>query len=69
MDNVKLYAIVVTYKGQQWYDRCFTSLRQSTMPVQTIVVDNASNDGSVEYIKEHPHWRLSLQTHKLVGFK
>ena len=23
----------------------------------------------VEYIKEHPHWRLSLQTHKLAGFK
>lgn len=23
----------------------------------------------VEYIKEHPQWRLSLQTHKLVGFK
>ena len=23
----------------------------------------------VEYIKQHPQWRLSLQTHKLVGFK
>ena len=23
----------------------------------------------VEYIKAHPQWRLSLQTHKLVGFK
>lgn len=23
----------------------------------------------VEYIKAHPEWRLSLQTHKLVGFK
>lgn len=23
----------------------------------------------VDYIKTHPHWRLSLQTHKLVGFK
>ena len=23
----------------------------------------------VDYIKEHPQWRLSLQTHKLVGFK
>ena len=23
----------------------------------------------VEYIKRHPRWRLSLQTHKLVGFK
>lgn len=23
----------------------------------------------VEYIKSHPQWRLSLQTHKLIGFK
>ena len=23
----------------------------------------------IEYIKQHPQWRLSLQTHKLVGFK
>lgn len=22
---------------------------------------------AVEYCKEHPHWRLSLQTHKLIG--
>ena len=26
-------------------------------------------DRCVAYIKEHPQWRLSLQTHKLVGFK
>ena len=23
----------------------------------------------VDYIKAHPHWRLSLQTHKLIGFQ
>ena len=23
----------------------------------------------IEYIKRHPKWRLSLQTHKLIGFK
>lgn len=23
----------------------------------------------MEYIKEHPKWRLSLQTHKLIGFR
>jgi GT2 family glycosyltransferase len=51
--NVKLFVIIVTYKGRQWYDRCFGSLRDSTIPVQTIVVDNASNDGTVEYIREH----------------
>lgn len=53
MMDVKLFVIIVTYKGKQWFDRCFASLRESTIPVQTIVVDNASNDGSVEYIKEH----------------
>lgn len=68
MDNVKLYAIVVAYKGRQWYDRCFTSLRQSTMPIQTIVVDNASNDGSVEYIKEHfPEIHL-IESKENLGF-
>lgn len=48
----KIFVIVVTYKGKQWYDRCFTSLRESTIPVQTIVVDNASEDGTVEYIRK-----------------
>ena len=48
----KIFVIVVTYKGQQWYDRCFTSLRESNMPVETIVIDNG-NDGTTEYLKEH----------------
>lgn len=26
-------------------------------------------EACVEYIKLHPQWRLSLQTHKLIGFK
>lgn len=51
-NHPKIFVIVVTYKGQQWYDRCFTSLRESHMPVETIVVDNG-NDGTVEYLKEH----------------
>ena len=53
MEKVNLYVIIATYKGRQWYDRCFTSLRESTIPVQTIVVDNASYDGTVEYIREN----------------
>lgn len=26
-------------------------------------------DGCIQYIKAHPRWRLSLQTHKLIGIK
>ncbi len=52
-DKVKVYAIIVTYNGMFWYDRCFGSLRQSEIPVQVVVVDNASTDDTVEYIRTH----------------
>ncbi len=26
-------------------------------------------EACIRYIKQHPQWRLSLQTHKLIGFK
>ena len=53
MSNIaKIFVIIVTYKGQRWYDCCFSSLRASELPVQTLVIDNASNDGTVEYIRE-----------------
>ena len=68
MMSTKIYVIIVTYKGKQWYDRCFTSLRESTIPVQIIVVDNASNDGSVEYIKKHyPEIHL-IESKENLGF-
>ena len=68
METKKVFVIVVTYKGGQWYDRCFTSLRESTLPVQTIVVDNASNDGTVEYIREHyPEIHL-IESKENLGF-
>lgn len=54
MANIaKIFVIIVTYKGHLWYERCFKSLRDSELPVQTIVIDNASNDGTVEYIRAH----------------
>lgn len=68
MENLKVFVIVVTFKGKQWYDRCFTSLRESSIPVQTIVVDNASNDGTVEYIREHfPEVHL-IESKENLGF-
>lgn len=54
MANIaKIFVIIVTYKGHLWYERCFKSLCDSELPVQTLVIDNASNDGTVEYIRAH----------------
>lgn len=47
----KVFVIVVTYNGKQWYDRCFGSLRTSEVPVHVVVIDNASSDNTVEYIR------------------
>ena len=64
----RLFVIIVSYKGHQWYERCFTSLRNSEYPVQTIVIDNASNDGTVEYIREHfPEIHL-IESKENLGF-
>lgn len=64
----KIFVVIVTYKGKIWYDHCFSSLRQSTIPIQTIVVDNASNDGTVEYIREnYPEIHL-IESKENLGF-
>lgn len=68
LDGNKVFVIIVTYKGHQWYDRCFSSLRNSSLPVQTVVVDNASNDGTIEkIISDYPEIIL-LQSDTNLGF-
>jgi GT2 family glycosyltransferase len=46
----KIFIVIVTHNGALWYDRCFNSLRSSKLPVQTVVVDNASSDDTINYI-------------------
>jgi GT2 family glycosyltransferase len=66
--KVKVFVIVVTYKGMRWYDKCFGSLRESTVPVQTIVVDNTPGNEDTEYIKAHyPEVHL-IKTNENQGF-
>jgi GT2 family glycosyltransferase len=47
----KIYFIIITYNAMKWAERCFTSLRHSSIPVQCIVIDNGSTDNTQEYIK------------------
>lgn len=65
---MNIFTIIVTYNGMRWYDRCLGSLRKSETPVDTIVIDNASTDGSTEYIKEHfPEVHL-IESKENLGF-
>lgn len=46
----KIYIIIVTYNSMKWAQRCFSSLQQSSVPLNCIVVDNGSTDGTQEFI-------------------
>ena len=52
----------------EWYERCFSSLRLSTIPVSTIVVDNDSHDGTVEYIREEFPEIIVIESPVNLGF-
>ncbi|AYN00510.1 glycosyltransferase family 2 protein [Chryseobacterium sp. 3008163] len=47
----KTTVIIVTYNAMKWAERSFNSLRQSSVPLDCIVIDNGSTDGSQEFIK------------------
>ncbi|MCS4303106.1 glycosyltransferase family 2 protein [Chryseobacterium sp. BIGb0232] len=49
----EIHIIIVTYNAMKWAERCFNSLRKSSVPVKCIVIDNGSKDGTQEYIKTH----------------
>lgn len=63
-----IFVIIVTYKGERWYDKCFSSLRESTIPVQAVVVDNSPSVEDVNYIKEHFPEVHVIKTEENLGF-
>lgn len=61
-------AVVVTYNGVQWIDRCLGSLRDPAIRVETVVVDNGSTDGTIQAIRERfPEVELIISKENL-GF-
>lgn len=54
MPNPKVSVVVVNYNGKKYLGVCLSSLDNQTYPnFEIILVDNASADGSVEYVEEH----------------
>jgi GT2 family glycosyltransferase len=47
----KLYAVIVTYNGERLIKQCLESLKNSSFPVNIVIVDNASEDNTVGIIK------------------
>lgn len=45
--------IVVTFNGMKWVESCVGSVSGSAHPADLIVIDNASSDGTAQWLEEH----------------
>lgn len=60
--------IIVNWNGRKYLDECITSLFNQSCNNRIILVDNASTDGSVEYVMEKfPHVEI-IQNKANLGF-
>jgi GT2 family glycosyltransferase len=65
---VKVIAIIVTYNGIKWYQKCFDSLINSIIPIEIIAIDNNSVDETVPFIKDnYPKIKL-IENSENLGF-
>lgn len=60
----KLFIIIVTYNGIHWIDKCLTSCANYNV----VVVDNQSNDNTINYIKSNFPSVVVLEQSKNLGF-
>lgn len=65
---MKIFVIVVTYNPKKWIAACFSSLRNSSLPLNIIVVDNCSTDDSPEIIKQNYPEVNFIQSANNLGF-
>lgn len=66
--NPKIFIIIVTWNGMKWMKECLECIRQSTVPVSTIVIDNGSTDDTCAFIRNNYPEIIVRETGKNLGF-
>ena len=61
--------VIVNWNGKKWLERCLESLAQQTYKsFEIILVDNASEDDSVEFVRNHFPQVKIVQSERNLGF-
>jgi len=60
MENINISIVIPNFNGKQFLEECLNSIINQDFPFyNVIIVDNASSDGSVDYIKnDYPQFTL-----------
>ncbi len=71
--KAELTLVILNYNSQFWLKKSLTTLKefyldQTKTKIKTVVVDNASQDESVDLIKEEFDWVELIESEKNLGF-
>jgi len=73
MKKYNLLFVIVTYNAMKWVDRCLSSIRKTKQEkyirsITTYIVDNGSNDGTQDYVRNHYPEVIFYQSDRNLGF-
>ena len=74
MKPLKLLVVIVTYNGRRWLDRCLGSVHtwkpdgSALSAVDLFVVDNASTDGSADFVASEFPEAILVRNDRNLGF-
>lgn len=63
-----LLVIIVTYNAMPWIEKCIGSVLDSTVTSDIILIDNGSNDGTQQYVKQNYCNVIFKQSENNIGF-
>lgn len=63
-----ILVIIVSYNFERWMEKCLGSLQQSAMPVDVVVIDNASQDNTTHRIRNEYPWVHLIANKDNLGF-
>jgi GT2 family glycosyltransferase len=69
LEGTMISVIIVNFNGRHFLDECLSALLvQSSKEFETILVDNASTDGSIEHVRDNYRWVRLIENKKNLGF-
>lgn len=66
--QAEILVIIVSYNFERWIEKCLGSLQTSEMPIDVVVIDNASIDNTVKRIRNEYPWVNLIANNKNLGF-
>ena len=60
--------VIVTWNGRQYLDACLRAVAQQDIVAETILVDNASTDGTSDFVREAFPWVRIVALSRNLGF-